>query len=180
MKKTVTLNLRPIRITVDGKDERELLENAELELKKMVSDGKFSYQYEVSDADILKEGDVKTGLIVKDMDGRDGIIYDYKPQNKRPISIIYKSGVKVSGSYECFKLSDSTFEEVRHRRQSKAEWYTGDSGYLKTKSLIVPILVGKMTKTKWEIWAMDTPGKYFTITPQQAKAFLRDEEADFL
>ncbi|ABY46517.1 hypothetical protein [Bacillus mycoides] len=71
-----------------------------------------------------------------------------------------------NGEPQAFKKSSATFEEARSIRceSSKPNWEEGDSGYLKTKEGIQPVVVGKTTTQKTVLHIIGA-NKFVELTP---------------
>ena len=180
MKKNVTLNLSAMNFIVEGKDDAELIANAK---KAMIEALKVSFPhvtYSISDDDVLNEKDARPGTIVKDEDGKLGIITAYKPNNKRPIAVTYANGVRVDGYFSNFKLAEVTFEEARYKRREfeKPEWAEGNSGYLKIKDKIAEVVIGKKEGKSRLVYIINGKGMHYKLPEATIKALLKDEKSE--
>jgi len=181
MAKTITIQLDSMSFVVDGTSNEELLENAKREMMKQLSIKFPHFSYEISDADVLSLENAHPGVIVKDSKGKLGIITSVNPKNKRPINVTFKGSISVAGTPQCFKLDNSTFDKARSVRPDYQtdDWYEGDSGYLKNKTDLIEVVVGKKVRGKYLVFMINNAGKGFQLTDQQLKGLLKDNKNDF-
>lgn len=181
MKKKITITLRPISVVVEGKDERELLENAKRSLIEQLNQYFPPYSYSINDADALDFSNVTPGMIVQDNRKTLGII---TAVNEKTINVALAGGRLVQASPQLFQPSDATFEEARSRRitndvtKEMNIWREGDSGYMKSKYGIDPVVVGKKPVKKYKLFIVNGGGRHFSVTEDQLHAFMKEEKEE--
>lgn len=177
---TVTLNFAPVAIQVAGNNSAELLENAKRAFVEQLTADTMPRvtSYSVGSADALNFETVYEGQIVESNDGKLGIVNQV---NKKTIYVTYTDGATVSGSPGLFKTSEATFIEARnHRPKGDKElnlWSPGNTGYIKIKTGIKAVCVGKISRGKVKLLIVGTQ-KYISITEEQMERLLKDEQSE--
>lgn len=178
--KTVTLNFAPVNIQVSGNTPAELLENAKKAFVEQISIASLPHvsSYSVGSVNALSFETVFTGQVVENNDGKCGIVTQV---NKKTIYVTYPSGVTGSGSPSLFISSDASFEKARYRRTTSEKqvnyWNSGHSGYIKLKTGIKEIVVGKITRGKVKLHIVGT-NKYVSVNEADVQLYLKDEKSE--
>lgn len=174
---SVTLNFAPVTIKVSGETNAELLENAKKAFVDQLSADTMPHinSYSVGAADALSFETATIGKIVESKDKKLGIISQV---NKKTIYVTYTNGATVSAPPTFFEPSKATFEEARSRRgPSEKEmnfWSAGYSGYIKVKDEILPVIVGKLAKSKVKLHVVGTT-QFLPVTEAQMEKLLKDD-----
>ncbi len=175
--KSVTLSLAPTTFVVTGETKEEMLANAKKAFIEQVSKNLFPHiKYSINDADALTMETSFPGLIVETEEGLKGIITAIK---RKTIDVMLAGHLDANGEPQAFKKSNASFEEARSIRceSSKPNWEEGDSGYLKTKDGIQPIVVGKTMKQGTLLHIIGT-NKSVSLTPIELLLYLKDNKED--
>jgi hypothetical protein len=177
MKKAITLALDPVTLVVEGKTEKEQLENAKKALITQLEKQFPHYSYSINDADVLTFDNVKVGMIVETKEGDKGIVTSL---NKKTINVALTGHRGVQGPPQAFKVSSATFEEARSNRDEfmKPDWREGDTGYLVTKDKVVEAVVGKKSGAKFKVYEVNGSGGHYSLDSKQIQAFLKDHESE--
>lgn len=186
MKKAITITLDPITVVIEGKTDKELLENAKIEMIKQIQIQFPHFSYSVDSADALTFENSHEGSIVETKEGAFGIITGV---NKKSINVTLTGGRSMQGAPQYYKLSDVSFEKARSKRMMHSltntgdgkvseffmEWSEGETGYLKVKDGIKEVVIGKKAGSKYSVYIVNGKGAKYTLTEAQLKSFLRDE-----
>ncbi|PLS19460.1 hypothetical protein CVD28_03320 [Bacillus sp. M6-12] len=177
MEKAVTLILDPVTIIVEGKTDKELLENAKKAYIEQLEKQFPHFSYSVNEADVLTFDTVKVGMVVENKSGEKGIVTSL---NKKTINVTLTGHRAVQGAPQAFKKSSATFDESRSKRHEfmKPDWTEGDTGYLETKERIVEVVVGKKAGAKFKVYEVNGSGGHYTLDSKQIQAFLKDDKTE--
>jgi hypothetical protein len=172
MTKAVTLDLSPLTLIVQGKDKKELLENAKKAFIEQLAKKFPAITYSINDADALTIDIIQIGQIVECEKGK-GIV---KGKTKNRVSVTLSNSHSFSADPGYFKRCSATFEEVRSRRPDfmKDIWFEGQSAYLKTRDKIVEVIVGKMNKNV-KLYVVGGNGVHYSVPEEQLNRLLKDE-----
>lgn len=166
--KTVTIQLNPVSVKVEGSTNEEILANAKKALIAQLEKQFPKCSYSISEGEVLTLDQAKTGMIVEDEKGTKGIITGV---NTKTISVMYTNNRHVQGSPQLFKQSAATFEEARSKRPEfmiKANmWSEGNTGYLKNQGEFIPVVVGKSKGKKYKLYTINDGGRHYTLEERQ-------------
>lgn len=174
--KSVTLTLATASFLVEGKTDKELLENAKIAMAEQLTNGQFPYiTYGISDANALTIDKVSPGKIVESTEGRLGIVTGV---NKNRMNVTYVNNISVLAPPENFKSSDATFEQARSKRSESYKkvdfWDMGLTGYFKNKGVIHEVVIGKITRGKAKVHVINSSETY-SIQEKDLSHYIKDE-----
>lgn len=192
VQKTVRLDFKPVQVTLEVNNDiptDQLLLLAEEAVIQQIKQKRTGYSYSVEEGASLSLNEARPGLLVRRKDtGELAVIYDVKPRNKYPIGIVMKGirklkvmPIALEKVNEEILLEDAVFGRESTGIKDTDNWYEGHTGYLKNQKDFIPVVVGKRTNSKMDVYPLtihtDQNVNYYPLRPNNYP-LLKDHKED--
>lgn len=174
--KTVTFDLSQFSVTVknkEGMSVQQILELAEKEAVKQLSNKFPHYRYGITDGESLILEDLKIGRPIRTKESKQlGLIHAIKPGTKYPIHVVLQNGQLMKytvGALEKVNKRTSIDKLITGRPEWRKEmgndWSERDTGYLKNNCELVPVVFGSCSRGTYKaiIVSHEADGSFYNL-----------------